>query len=158
MHSGCGPTLSRCSRREARLPIIQSSRMPTPCEASVFDQRVWAAQTATGHGAGAVRGGYAADAAERQLPEQWQQLVSVFSELSQSAATLPLSVLVCGSKNTGKSSFARLLVNALLSQHGIVAYLDTDCGQPELTAPGESPTPLSEVFFIVADLKRKRIY
>jgi hypothetical protein len=111
----------------------------TPYDASSFNRRVWVAQTATVYVNGAARGDYTADAAEWQPPEQWEQLVSVLSELPQSTALLPLSVLVCGSKNTGKSSFARLLVNALLNQHRTVAYLDTDCGQPELTAPGECP-------------------
>jgi polynucleotide 5'-hydroxyl-kinase GRC3/NOL9 len=43
---------------------------------------------------------------------------------------------VTGSKGSGKSAFARLLVNTLLSQgHRVVAYLDLDPGQPEFTPP-----------------------
>ena len=45
-------------------------------------------------------------------------------------------VVVCGSKNTGKSSFCRYLVNSLLNAHDSVLYMDTDCGQPEYTPPG----------------------
>ena len=104
--------------------------------------KFWMTQTATGSGKGAARRGSAVDAAAWQQPEQWQRLGSMLSERSRNAVTQPLSVLVCGSKNTGKSGFARLLVNALLSHHSAVAYLDTDCGQPELTAPGEPSTPL----------------
>ena len=48
----------------------------------------------------------------------------------------PLRVAVCGAKAVGKSSFLRLLVNKLLNTHPCVAYLDTDCGQPEFTVPG----------------------
>lgn len=51
-------------------------------------------------------------------------------------------VAVCGAKGTGKSSFARLLANSLLSWAPAVAWLDTDCGQPEFTVPGKT-FPLS---------------
>ena len=44
-----------------------------------------------------------------------------------------------GAQGTGKSTFARLLVNALMSRGAkAVAYLDVDCGQPELTVPGDT--------------------
>lgn len=46
---------------------------------------------------------------------------------------------ICGAKGVGKSTFARLLVNSLLNQHASVAFLDADCGQPELTVPGQAP-------------------
>ena len=46
---------------------------------------------------------------------------------------------VCGSKGTGKSTFGRLLLNALLNVCEEVAWLDTDCGQPEFTVPGVQP-------------------
>ena len=84
----------------------------------------------------ALHNAHAADAAIWQKPEQWQRFVSDLSGSSQLSPAQTLCVLVCGSKNTGKSSLARLLVNALLSKHGTVAFLDTDCGQPELTPPG----------------------
>ena len=45
-------------------------------------------------------------------------------------------VAVAGSKGTGKSTLARLLVNSLLNVTPVVAFLDTDCGQAELTVPG----------------------
>jgi polynucleotide 5'-hydroxyl-kinase GRC3/NOL9 len=44
--------------------------------------------------------------------------------------------LVCGPKNSGKSTFSRNLVEVLLQRYKRVAYLDTDVGQPEFTAPG----------------------
>lgn len=47
------------------------------------------------------------------------------------------AVAVVGSKGVGKSTMARLLVNSLLEASPVVAYLDTDCGQSELTVPGE---------------------
>ena len=52
-------------------------------------------------------------------------------------------MLVCGPKGSGKSTFSRLLINALLtsaestsSPTGVV-YLDLDPGQPEFSPPGE---------------------
>lgn len=46
--------------------------------------------------------------------------------------------LLCGPKNTGKSSLARHLVNDLLQEAACpeVALLDTDLGQPERGPPG----------------------
>lgn len=61
---------------------------------------------------------------------------------SSSCGGVPLVVAVTGSKGSGKSAFARLLVNHLLNQgqgqgqgQGLVAYLDLDPGQPEFTPP-----------------------
>ena len=53
-----------------------------------------------------------------------------------------LSVAVTGSKGVGKSTLARLLVNSLLEACPVVAFLDTDCGQSELTVPGEQTPAL----------------
>ena len=47
------------------------------------------------------------------------------------------AVAVVGSKGVGKSTLARLLVNSLLEASPVVAYLDTDCGQSELSVPGQ---------------------
>ncbi|KLO07350.1 hypothetical protein SCHPADRAFT_1001738 [Schizopora paradoxa] len=44
--------------------------------------------------------------------------------------------LLSGAKNVGKSSFARVLLNRLLSNHPRVAYLECDPGQPEFTSSG----------------------
>jgi len=52
-------------------------------------------------------------------------------------------VAVVGSKGVGKSTLARLLVNSLLEVSPVVAFLDTDCGQSELTVPGQQPTHTS---------------
>ena len=51
---------------------------------------------------------------------------------------------VCGSKGTGKSTFGRLLLNALLNVCEEVAWLDTDCGQPEFTVPGVQPEAIAQ--------------
>ncbi|KAI5475995.1 AAA family ATPase Grc3 [Pseudohyphozyma bogoriensis] len=45
-------------------------------------------------------------------------------------------VMVEGPKHVGKSTFAKLVLNKLLSRYERVAYLDTDLGQPEFTTPG----------------------
>ncbi|KAG8434226.1 hypothetical protein GDO86_012558 [Hymenochirus boettgeri] len=45
-------------------------------------------------------------------------------------------ILVCGSKNVGKSTFNRYLINQLLNHISSVGYLDCDLGQTEFTPPG----------------------
>lgn len=45
-------------------------------------------------------------------------------------------VLVCGTKNVGKSTFIRVLVNTLLNHTGSVEYLEGDLGQTEFTPAG----------------------
>ncbi|KAJ8772154.1 hypothetical protein K2173_027331 [Erythroxylum novogranatense] len=48
----------------------------------------------------------------------------------------PPIALICGPKNSGKSTFSRHLINVLLKRYRKVGYLDTDVGQPEFTAAG----------------------
>uniref|UniRef100_A0A0A9CWF4 Uncharacterized protein n=1 Tax=Arundo donax TaxID=35708 RepID=A0A0A9CWF4_ARUDO len=69
--------------------------------------------------------------AELVVPPDWESAVSLVS----SRPTPPV-VVVCGPKNSGKSTFSRLLLNALLPRYGRVGYLDTDVGQPEFAPPG----------------------
>jgi hypothetical protein len=73
------------------------------------------------------------------LPPEWRQAAAAVADASQQRPARgvgPAVVAVCGPKGSGKSSFCRALVNALLScGHGAVVYLDTDCGQPEFTPP-----------------------
>ncbi|KAM9343313.1 polynucleotide 5'-hydroxyl-kinase NOL9 isoform 1-T1 [Pholidichthys leucotaenia] len=45
-------------------------------------------------------------------------------------------VLVCGTKNVGKSTFIRLLINTLLNYTASVDYLEGDLGQTEFTPAG----------------------
>ena len=65
-----------------------------------------------------------------------QAVVEILAEAGEGPG--PAMVAVCGSKNVGKSTFARLLVNSLLNAHPRVTFLDIDCGQPEFTCPGMS--------------------
>lgn len=56
---------------------------------------------------------------------------------ASSVAQFPAAIVfICGGKNTGKSTFARYLVNSLLNRYTKVGFLDTDVGQPELTPSG----------------------
>ncbi|XP_028849801.1 polynucleotide 5'-hydroxyl-kinase NOL9 [Denticeps clupeoides] len=45
-------------------------------------------------------------------------------------------ILVCGAKNSGKSTFSRHLINTLLNHTASVDYLECDLGQTEFTPPG----------------------
>ena len=63
----------------------------------------------------------------------------------------PAIIAVAGTKGTGKSGFARLMVNTLLNTSPKVAYLDTDLGQPEFTVPGEALQTRSESELVVGN-------
>ncbi|KAM4609660.1 polynucleotide 5'-hydroxyl-kinase NOL9 [Polymixia lowei] len=45
-------------------------------------------------------------------------------------------ILVCGSKNVGKSTFIRILINTLLNHTTSIDYLEGDLGQTEFTPAG----------------------
>eukprot|EP00163_Fabomonas_tropica_P002893 TRINITY_DN1234_c0_g1_i2.p1 TRINITY_DN1234_c0_g1~~TRINITY_DN1234_c0_g1_i2.p1 ORF type:complete len:621 (+),score=88.80 TRINITY_DN1234_c0_g1_i2:369-2231(+) len=52
------------------------------------------------------------------------------------AGPVPLVTMVCGGKNSGKSTWVRYTVNRLLKVSPRVVLVDTDLGQPELGPPG----------------------
>ncbi|KAJ7665412.1 hypothetical protein DFH06DRAFT_1470675 [Mycena polygramma] len=64
------------------------------------------------------------------LPDTWE---TALSSLSDSATGI---YLVKGHKNSGKSTFARTLLNRLLSRYRKVAFLECDLGQSEFTPGG----------------------
>ncbi|GAA5882812.1 hypothetical protein JCM3774_002922 [Rhodotorula dairenensis] len=76
--------------------------------------------------------------------EHWQAALQTHLPPSPFGATSPevdwrddaLVALVEGPKRAGKSTFAKLLLHELLDRYEAVAYLDTDLGQAEFTAPG----------------------
>ncbi|KAL8676042.1 MAG: hypothetical protein Q9186_007397 [Xanthomendoza sp. 1 TL-2023] len=69
-----------------------------------------------------------------EIPDDWQALMAAL--ISKKQVSLPTSALICGPKGSGKSTFARMLVNGLLKFRS-VALLDIDPGQPEFSPPGE---------------------
>lgn len=71
------------------------------------------------------------DSSATSIPRDWKDAVETITL----GSNFPI-VAICGAKNVGKSTFARFLVNSLLNRYKEVAYLDTDVGQPEFTAPG----------------------
>ena len=75
----------------------------------------------------------------------WQRIVSRLQSLRTER---PLAIMVCGPKGAGKSTFCRILANALLTKASAmenekmadnegVAFLDLDPGQPEYSPPGD---------------------
>ncbi|KAL8708795.1 MAG: hypothetical protein Q9220_006356 [cf. Caloplaca sp. 1 TL-2023] len=83
-----------------------------------------------------------------ELPSDWQSLIS--AKLCLRPADQPKRILVCGPKGSGKSTFTRILINALLTKSRTknnngrniklfdsVSLLDMDPGQPEYSPPGE---------------------
>ncbi|KAG1838633.1 Pre-mRNA cleavage complex II protein Clp1-domain-containing protein [Suillus subalutaceus] len=71
------------------------------------------------------------------LPESWSIALSAAETPPSSADPIPLSVYVVkGPKKSGKSTFARTLLNRLLARFQRVAYLECDVGQSEFTPGG----------------------
>lgn len=73
------------------------------------------------------------------FPPPWTQITADIAQSIRQglkAGAPPAVIVVCGAKKVGKSSLTRLLTNVLLNDHPCVAYLDSDCGQPEFTPPG----------------------
>ncbi|KAL5747313.1 hypothetical protein ACOSP7_024310 [Xanthoceras sorbifolium] len=68
------------------------------------------------------------------IPQEWSDAADSIAYDSNTSP--PPIALICGAKNCGKTTFSRHLVNILLQRYRKVAYLDTDVGQPEFTAPG----------------------
>ena len=79
------------------------------------------------------------------LPSNWQTTIARIQSVS---STQHLAVMVCGLKGAGKSTFCRILANALLSKTSMsssnstqiiqsVAFMDLDPGQPEYSPSGE---------------------
>ncbi|KAG5649462.1 hypothetical protein H0H81_003675 [Sphagnurus paluster] len=68
-----------------------------------------------------------------ELSPSWSRAIasSTTADLTQASVHL-----IKGPKNSGKSSFARTLVNNLLKKYHTVAYLDCDLGQSEFTPGG----------------------
>ncbi|KAJ4883053.1 Polynucleotide 5'-hydroxyl-kinase NOL9 [Raphanus sativus] len=67
------------------------------------------------------------------IPKEWSDAAS---SVSCSGSLQPAVALVCGPKDSGKTTFSRNLVKVLLQRYKRVAYLDIDVGQPEFTVPG----------------------
>jgi polynucleotide 5'-hydroxyl-kinase GRC3/NOL9 len=79
-------------------------------------------------------------------PPEWNEILS---KSSTSTAHKTSTIMICGPKSSGKSTFARLLVNRILSSVAPdtessnvtkatgVAVLDLDPGQPEYSSPGQ---------------------
>ncbi|XP_026421048.1 polynucleotide 5'-hydroxyl-kinase NOL9-like [Papaver somniferum] len=70
------------------------------------------------------------------IPAEWTQAAESIAH--DHSLPSPLIALICGPKNSGKTTFSRILLNTLLQnkRYDKVAYLDTDVGQPEFTPPG----------------------
>ncbi|PIA62360.1 hypothetical protein AQUCO_00200394v1 [Aquilegia coerulea] len=68
------------------------------------------------------------------IPDHWSETAK---RIAFDSTTCPPPIaFICGAKNSGKTTFSRHLLNTLLQRYKEVAYLDTDCGQPEFTPPG----------------------
>lgn len=68
----------------------------------------------------------------------WREATDeIINVLSGVESTSGFHILLCGNKNTGKSTFARYLINSILSRSSkTVFFLECDAGQTEFTPPG----------------------
>ncbi|KAK9464727.1 Pre-mRNA cleavage complex II protein Clp1-domain-containing protein [Lipomyces arxii] len=68
-----------------------------------------------------------------QTTDEWDTAIN---EVVRASSPRQVTV-ICGSKSAGKSTFARLLLNAMISStKDAVAFFDLDPGQPEFGPPG----------------------
>ena len=69
------------------------------------------------------------------LSSDWSAVIASVAEAARVAQGACVAAFV-GPKDVGKSTLARHAANAICGVRGHCAWLDLDCGQPELTAPG----------------------
>ncbi|KAJ3317696.1 Polynucleotide 5'-hydroxyl-kinase nol9 [Blyttiomyces sp. JEL0837] len=80
--------------------------------------------------------GLGPDSGTLSIPRPWSEKFQAVSSVAISAVRERMRFCIVGNKGVGKSTFARHLVNTLLTTYNEIAYLDCDLGQPELTASG----------------------
>lgn len=110
------------------------------CAATTTDRAVIRARSAARGGAYGVFELLRADECARRgvgvttIPRDW----AARAESAALAATRgdATALAVFGPKGVGKSTLARHCANGIVRARGACAWLDLDCGQPELTAPG----------------------
>ncbi|TBU27745.1 hypothetical protein BD311DRAFT_664935 [Dichomitus squalens] len=80
------------------------------------------------------------DVVPLDIPPSWDAAVKAILPTSDqgtdATAEKKMVYIIKGAKNTGKSTFARLILNRLLSRFQRVAYLECDLGQSEFTPGG----------------------
>eukprot|EP01097_Dermamoeba_algensis_P005722 TRINITY_DN3621_c0_g1_i1.p1 TRINITY_DN3621_c0_g1~~TRINITY_DN3621_c0_g1_i1.p1 ORF type:complete len:211 (+),score=47.95 TRINITY_DN3621_c0_g1_i1:27-635(+) len=66
------------------------------------------------------------------VSSEWENILAKIQSFSLS----PPTILVCGGKHVGKSTFCRFLLNSLLKQFSKVLFMETDIGRSEFTPYG----------------------
>ncbi|XP_033647445.1 polynucleotide 5'-hydroxyl-kinase NOL9-like [Asterias rubens] len=66
----------------------------------------------------------------------YQTVIQAIQRWQSHAPDVPPVVLICGWKNSGKSTLCRYLSNSLIARLESVCYLEFDVGQTEFTPPG----------------------
>ena len=64
------------------------------------------------------------------IAQYWEAIINQISQISSP------TLVVCGPKCVGKSSFSVYLVNYLLNRYDYILYVECDPGQPEFIPPG----------------------
>lgn len=71
-----------------------------------------------------------------KMPKSYQDALNTVVNACRGDMDGCAVILVCGTKNVGKSTFIRLLLNTLLNHTASVDYLEGDLGQTEFTPAG----------------------
>lgn len=71
-----------------------------------------------------------------KMPKSYQDALNTVVNACRGDMDGCAVILVCGTKNVGKSTFIRLLINTLLNHTASVDYLEGDLGQTEFTPAG----------------------
>ena len=69
------------------------------------------------------------------FPLNWREEITEALNISKTTRTMP-RIVICGPRDSGKSTLFRFICNVALQQFKEVWAMDTDPGQPELGPPG----------------------
>ena len=108
------------------------------CAASGTSAATLEFRAARGGGAYAVCGAREARAlgwTPTTVSRDWERALTRVREAA-TRTTEAFAAAFVGPKGVGKSTLARHAANVILRERGVCGWLDLDCGQPELTAPG----------------------
>ena len=108
------------------------------CAASGTSGATLEFRAARGGGAYAVCGAREARAlgwTPTTVSRDWERALTRVREAATTTREAFAAAFV-GPKGVGKSTLARHAANVILRERGVCGWLDLDCGQPELTAPG----------------------
>jgi len=129
---------SRATAEEVVVRSAAGMASATTCAASGGGGATLEFRAVRGGGAYAVCGAREARAlgwTPTMVSRDWERALTRVREAATRTREAFAAAFV-GPKGVGKSTLARHAANVILRERGVCGWLDLDCGQPELTAPG----------------------